>query len=49
VVADAGLRFRSAAMMLVTTPIRLVSLGVDLAAVLKYVLDMATGNRAWRK
>jgi glycosyltransferase involved in cell wall biosynthesis len=48
-VADSGLRFRSAAMMLVTTPIRLVSLGVDLAAVLKYVLDMATGNRAWRK
>jgi glycosyltransferase involved in cell wall biosynthesis len=49
VVADSGARFRSAAMMLASTPIRLVSLGVDLAAVLKYVLDLATGNRAWRK
>ena len=49
VVADSGARFRSAAMMLATTPIRLLSLGVDLAAVLKYLLDLATGNRTWRK
>jgi glycosyltransferase involved in cell wall biosynthesis len=42
-------RLRSAAMMLAATPIRVLSLGVDLISVLKYLLDLAIGNRKWRK
>lgn len=48
-VARNGDRVRSAAMMLAATPIRVLSLGVDLISVLKYGLDLATGNRNWRK
>jgi len=49
VVADPGARWKSAAMMLAATPIRLLSLGVDLVATLQYLRDLATGNRDWRK
>ena len=49
VIADPGTRFRSAGMTLASTPVRLMTLGVDLVSVLKYLLDMATGNRKWRK
>jgi hypothetical protein len=49
VVADAGSRWKSAGMMLAATPIRLLSLGVDLVTTLKYLFDLATGNRNWRK
>ena len=48
-VAGSGRRLKSAGMMLVSTPIRLFSLGVDLVAVLHHLLDLATGNRKWRK
>lgn len=48
-VADAGTRWKSAGMMLAATPVRLFSLGVDLFAVLRHLLDLATGNRRWRK
>jgi hypothetical protein len=36
-------------MMFAATPIRLLSLGVDLVATLRFLLDLATGNRDWRK
>jgi len=49
IVADPGRRWKSAGMMLAATPIRLLSLGVDLVTTLKYLLDMGTGNRAWKK
>src|SRR5579863_662886 len=49
VVADSGTRWKSAAMMLAATPVRILSLGVDLVATLKYLWDLATGNRDWRK
>jgi hypothetical protein len=49
IVADSGSRWRSAAMMLAATPIRILSLGVDLVATLKYLWDLATGNRDWKK
>jgi hypothetical protein len=48
-VADPGSRIRSAVMMAVSTPVRLLSLGVDLVAVCKYLVDLVTGNRNWRK
>jgi glycosyltransferase involved in cell wall biosynthesis len=49
VLADAGTRLQSAAMMVAATPVRLFSLAVDLVAVLRYLADLATGNREWRK
>ena len=49
VVADRGARLKSAGMMLAATPIRLLSVGVDLVATIGYLLDLATGNRKWRK
>ena len=49
VVADSGSRFKSAGMMLAATPVRVLSLGVDLVATLRYVFDLGTGNRKWRK
>lgn len=49
VVADSGMRWKSAGMMLAATPIRILSLGVDLIATLRYLFDLATGNRNWRK
>jgi hypothetical protein len=49
VVADSGSRFKSAGMMLAATPIRLLTLGVDLITALRYLFDLATGNRNWRK
>ena len=48
-VADKGERWSSAGMMLAATPIRLLSVLVDLAAAAQYALDLATGNRKWRK
>jgi glycosyltransferase involved in cell wall biosynthesis len=48
-IADSGTRLKSAGMMLAATPIRLLSLGVDLFVVSRYVLDMFTSNRNWRK
>ena len=49
VVADSGSRWKSAGMMLAATPIRLLSLGVDLVTTLRYLFDLGTGNRNWRK
>jgi hypothetical protein len=49
VVADPGSRWRSAGLMLAATPVRLLSLGVDLYVNLHYLADLATGNRGWRK
>jgi glycosyltransferase involved in cell wall biosynthesis len=49
IVADPGSRWKSAGMMLAATPIRLLSLGVDLITTLRYLLDLGTGNRDWRK
>jgi glycosyltransferase involved in cell wall biosynthesis len=49
VVADAGSRWKSAGMMLAATPIRILSLGVDLVVALRYLYDLGTGNRNWRK
>jgi hypothetical protein len=49
IVADRGARLKSAVMMFAATPIRLLSLGVDLVATLRFLLDLATGNRDWRK
>jgi glycosyltransferase involved in cell wall biosynthesis len=48
-VADSGTRWKSAGMMLAATPIRVLSVGVDLVAALKYLWDLATGNRNWKK
>lgn len=49
VVADPGSRWKSAGMMLAATPIRLLSLGVDLVTTFRYLLDLGTGNRNWKK
>lgn len=49
IVADSGSRLKSAGMMLAATPIRLLSLGVDLITTLRYLFDLGTGNRNWRK
>ena len=49
VFADSGSRWKSAGMMLAATPVRILSLGVDLIATLRYLFDLATGNRNWRK
>jgi glycosyltransferase involved in cell wall biosynthesis len=48
-VADPGSRWKSALMMLAATPIRILSLGVDLITTLKYLVDLGTGNRDWKK
>src|SRR6266853_4243378 len=45
VVANSGASWKSAAMMLAATPIRILSLCVDLVATLRYLWDLATGNR----
>ena len=49
VMADSGSRWKSAGMMLAATPVRVLSLGVDLVASLRYLYDLGTGNRNWRK
>jgi hypothetical protein len=49
IVADSGSRGKSALMMLAATPIRLMSLGVDLVTTLRYLIDLGTGNREWKK
>jgi hypothetical protein len=49
IVADSGKRWKSALMMLAATPIRLMSLGVDLWTTIRYVFDLGTGNREWKK
>jgi len=48
-VADSGRRWAFAGMMLAATPIRLLSVGLDLVTTLRYLFDLATGNRNWRK
>jgi hypothetical protein len=48
-VADRGTRIRSAGMMIAATPLRLLSILVDFASLGVYVMDLATGNRNWRK
>jgi hypothetical protein len=48
-VADSGTRLRSGALMVAATPIRLLSLFVDLYCVVRFGLDLATANRNWRK
>ena len=47
--ADRGSRLKYAAMLLPAMPVRLLSLGVDMFAMLSYMVDMAVGNRDWRK
>ena len=49
VVADTGTRWKSAGLMVAATPMRLISMGVDIVAAVRYVADMFTGNRRWRK
>jgi glycosyltransferase involved in cell wall biosynthesis len=49
VVSDSGARLRGAAMMIAATPIRLMSMIVDVAAMTRFALDMAIGQRNWRK
>jgi hypothetical protein len=49
VTAERGSRLKYAAMLVPATPIRLMSLGVDLFAVVKCLVDLAMGNREWRK
>jgi glycosyltransferase involved in cell wall biosynthesis len=48
-VADSGRRMRSAAMMAAATPLRYLSMGVDMFSVATCGLDIARGNRDWRK
>jgi hypothetical protein len=48
-VADPGSRLGAGGAMLLATPIRVLSLGVDLVVCAKYLADMLTGNRNWRK
>ncbi len=47
--ADHGSRLKYAAMLVPATPIRLMSLGVDLVAAVICATDLAVGNREWRK
>ena len=47
--ADHGSRLKYAAMLLPAMPVRLLSLAVDMFAMLNYMADMAVGNREWRK
>lgn len=47
--ADAGSRFKYAAMIVPATPVRLMGLGVDVVASVRCLADLAGGNRNWRK
>ena len=47
--ADSGSRWRAGALMVAATPMRLLSLFVDLFCVGRFCFDMATANRDWRK
>jgi hypothetical protein len=47
--ADAGSRVKYAAMLIPATPIRLMSMCVDMFAVSRCLFDIAAGNRRWRK
>jgi hypothetical protein len=49
VMADRGTRLRFAGAMLVATPVRLLSMGVDLVAMMGFLSDLAMGNRKWKK
>jgi glycosyltransferase involved in cell wall biosynthesis len=49
VTADRGSRLRFAGAMLVSTPVRLLSMGVDFVTLFGYLADMAAGNRKWKK
>lgn len=49
IASDSGQRLRFAAMMLASTPIRFASLGMDVIVFLRYLTDLLTGNRQWRK
>jgi hypothetical protein len=35
--------------MLAATPVRLLSMGVDLVAMMRFLSDLAVGNRKWKK
>jgi hypothetical protein len=48
-VSDSGARIRGAGMMIAATPFRLMSMAVDVAAVSRFMWDLAVGNRNWRK
>ena len=48
-VADRGTRLRSAAWMVLSTPVRIVNLGTDVVVFGRYVVDLTVGNRNWRK
>jgi len=47
--ADAGTRVKYAAMLIPATPIRLMSMCVDMFAVTRCLVDIAAGNRRWKK
>ncbi len=49
IVADPGARWKSAGLMIAATPMRLISMGVDIVAAARYLADLCTGNRQWRK
>jgi hypothetical protein len=48
-VSDSGERIRNAGMMVAATPFRLLSIVVDVVAIGRFAVDLATGNRNWRK
>lgn len=48
-VSDRGARLRGAGMMVAATPFRVLSMVADVAALGCFALDVATGNRNWRK
>ncbi len=49
VTADRGSRWKYAAMMVPALPVRVMSLGVDTFAIVHCLIDIASGNRRWRK
>lgn len=49
VTADRGSRLKYAAMMIPALPVRVMSLGIDAFAIVRCWIDIATGNRRWRK
>jgi hypothetical protein len=48
-VSDRGTRMRAAGMMIAATPLRLMSILIDVFALGRFAIDLATGNREWRK
>lgn len=49
VVSDPGSRLEGATMMIAATPLRVLSMFVDVFALGRFAFDLATGNRNWRK